>query len=299
MSGIYLATYSSGGVDWRRTAERLVRQAVETEWFKGVFNLNETFLNKDFCSRYADILHKRKGAGYWIWKPHIIQRCLSYMAEGDILFYLDSGCTINIHGQSRFRDYIEMLGDGKSGSLAFQLDQVEKWWSVRQVFEYFGVGTSSYIANSGQLVGGIFGIKKNYQGQSLIREVLTALSHDPLMFTDNYSSEAQIECFRQNRHDQSVFSIARKIMGSDILADETSHYIYGNEHSKKFPFWATRIKPDSLTYKSLSGVSHANKKVIPSSDLVCSLQDLSQALGILGLGIGRITEHRVTGGEER
>ena len=55
-----------------------------------------------------------------------------------------------------------------------------------------------------------------------------------------------------NRHDQSVFSIIRKIHGSILVREETffegTNGVYGGfgqTESLKYPFWATRIKNTS------------------------------------------------------
>ena len=67
--------------------------------------------------------------------------------------------------------------------------------------------------------------------------------HDnPILFTDDYNNNP---CNRgrdeyiETRHDQSVFSIIRKLYGSILLSEET-YFTFGSEHSLKFPFWATR-----------------------------------------------------------
>jgi hypothetical protein len=297
MSNIYLATYSSGGPEWAATRKRLAEQAAKTQWFNGIISADETFLDIDFRTRYANILCASKGAGYWVWKPYIVRQCLDFMERGDILFYIDAGCTINAHGMARFRDYLDIIRDGESGSLAFQMSQIEKWWTTRQIFDYFSIDRSSSIANTGQLIGGIFGLQKRYNTEVLIREILHVLVSDPLLFTDEYSQTGQLECFKQNRHDQSIFSIARKIMGTSSLTDETSSLVYGDGFSRQFPFWATRIKPTNPAYKVLSEDWRWDKRVMPSSDLVYGLNNINQALNPLGLGIGRTSTVQTDGKE--
>ena len=50
----------------------------------------------------------------------------------------------------------------------------------------------------------------------------------------------QKEFFRDNRHDQSILSVSRKIHGSLVLPEETWFESFGCENSLKYPFWATR-----------------------------------------------------------
>ena len=57
-----------------------------------------------------------------------------------------------------------------------------------------------------------------------------------MLFTDKYNNK-QEEYFKDNRHDQSIFSIIRKLYGSIVISDET----YKNQRYK-VPFIATRIR---------------------------------------------------------
>ena len=34
----------------------------------------------------------KKGHGYYIWKPYLIQKTMNKMNDGDILLYSDAGC---------------------------------------------------------------------------------------------------------------------------------------------------------------------------------------------------------------
>lgn len=64
---------------------------------------------------------------------------------------------------------------------------------------------------------------------------------NPLLFTDYYNINQQ-NYFIDNRHDQSIFSILRKIYGSIILNDETWFQPFGDTYSLKFPFWGDKKK---------------------------------------------------------
>jgi hypothetical protein len=49
--------------------------------------------------------------------------------------------------------------------------------------------------------------------------------------------------FKENRHEQSLFSLLRKIHGSVIIdGDESWMQPFGKGESLKYPFWASRIK---------------------------------------------------------
>ena len=64
--------------------------------------------------------------------------------------------------------------------------------------------------------------------------------NDNKLVTDYYNN-TQHEYFRDHRHDQSILSVVRKILGSEVIPnDETYFKPFGNEESWKYPFWATR-----------------------------------------------------------
>lgn len=57
-------------------------------------------LPDDFQRTHRDILQAPRGAGYWLWKPWAIHRCLHEAAPGDLVMYLDTGILIRrpLHG---------------------------------------------------------------------------------------------------------------------------------------------------------------------------------------------------------
>jgi hypothetical protein len=84
-------------------------------------------------------------------------------------------------------------------------------------------------------------IQKNDHAMKTIDLFLKALEDDPLMFSDHYNNKQQEQYFRDNRHDQSISSLIRKIHGSVVIdGDESWMPPFGKGESLKYPFWATR-----------------------------------------------------------
>jgi hypothetical protein len=82
-------------------------------------------------------------------------------------------------------------------------------------------------------------IKKNPNSIKLINLWNQVLYDNPLLFTDYYNKNQNLY-FRDNRHDQSVFSVIRKMHNPILLNDETWFVQFGSTESLKYPFWATR-----------------------------------------------------------
>lgn len=239
---IHLITY--GNEKYQKAKERLYKEAENTGWFDTITLYGPEDLDDQFKTEFKNILSMRKGAGYWIWKSYIIKRKLKDINDNDILIYLDAGCSINKKGRDRFYQYIEMLNKSDEAIISFQMPLLEKTWTTKDIFSYFNINLDSEVANSGQIIGGIRIMKKCNKLIKLIELESKVYHENPLLVTDHYNGK-QEGYFIDNRHEQSIFSIIRKIHGSILLEDETwfnGSNQFGRGKSLKYPFWATRKK---------------------------------------------------------
>ena len=86
-------------------------------------------------------------------------------------------------------------------------------------------------------------MKKNEHLLKIIDLLMKALEYDALMYTDYYNRGPQHPGFKENRHEQSIFSLLRKIHGSVVIdGDESWMQPFGQGESLKYPFWATRSR---------------------------------------------------------
>ena len=239
---IHLITY--GDNKYSKSKQRLYNQAYNTGWFdtmRQVSLYGPEDLDNDFTDKFKNILQHDRGGGYWIWKPYIIKKHLDKIKENDILIYLDSGCTINPHGKERLNEYIEMLNQSDEGCISFQMDHRENIYTIKEIFQHFNIEQDGILANTGQLIGSIQIIKKNLNSIKLVNLWNETLYDNNLLFTDYYN-KTQNSYFKDNRHDQSIFSIIRKMYNPILLKDETYFATgFGGEESLKYPFWTTRI----------------------------------------------------------
>nr|VFJ75063.1 MAG: hypothetical protein BECKFW1821C_GA0114237_106813 [Candidatus Kentron sp. FW] len=242
---IHFVTYGNG--IYANALKRIKKEAEDFEVFDHIhvykpsgFSLyGKNRLSRQFSRRFRGILKMPRGAGYWIWKPCIIAEVLGKMADGDYLVYADAGCEINSRGIDRFREYIQLLDSSEYGCLSFRMEHLpERCWTKRDVFDYFHVGIDSDIAGSGQLIGGVILFKKCRHAVMLIDKWLSTLYDDPVLFTDHCYSEDHHGEFVEHRHDQSIFSIIRKLHGSVVIPDETFYEDWS--HGAGAPFLAKR-----------------------------------------------------------
>lgn len=234
-----------GDEKYRKCKEQLVSEAYSFGVFESATAYGSGDLTKEFREEFKDTLKKPRGVGYWIWKYDIMKQEFDKMNYGDILVYLDAGCCINIEGKARFNEYLRMLCTGEYGTISFKYNdkwRPEKHWTTKQLFNKLNVKDSE--KNIGQLYAGVIILQKCESTISLLDEFYRLLKDDSNLFTDYYNKTDQDSCFKENRHDQSVFSLLRKKYGTIMLSDEAK-FLDGTKEAevfktKKYPFWALR-----------------------------------------------------------
>jgi hypothetical protein len=236
---IHLITYANDVYVNAQT--RLYNEAVATKWFDTITNYGPNDLDADFNEKFKNILQCNRGGGYWIWKPYIIKKRLDQIQDNEILIYLDAGCTINPYGKNKLNEYIEMLNQSDAGIFSFQTGHIDKLWSIKEIFQHFNVDSDGEIANSGQNIATIQIIKKNANSIKLVNLWNDTLYANPILFTDHYNN-TQESYFKDNRHDQSIFSVITKMHNTITLPDQTFFVPFGNAESLEYPFWATRFR---------------------------------------------------------
>ena len=236
---IHLITY--GNYKCENTKKRLIDEAKKSGWFNTITSYGPEDLDTDFKEKFKDILKLPRIAGYGIWRPYIINKKLKEINNDDILIYLDAGCTINNKGKKRFFEYIKMLNNNNC-IISFNMPGLlEKYYTTKEIFSYFNINMENEIANTGQILDGILIMKKNSKMIQINNIWLKVVYDNPLLFTDYYNKK-QASYFKDNRHEQSIFSIIRKMHNPLLIKDETYFKLFGNEQSLNYPFWATRKK---------------------------------------------------------
>ncbi len=233
----FFITYGDNQYSIQR--KRLSYQAKKFNIFHKVFSYKKSSLDIQFKKRFNELLKKPKGSGYWIWKSQIILQTLEKMEMNDILIYIDSGSTLNIMGKKRLVEYFEMLDKSNESLFLFKMPNIlEKHWTTRQVFDYFGVRNDKKITHTVQHLGGVLLVKNTKKSKTFFQEFQNIVDKDNELITDFYS-EDQDEYFNVCRHDQSILSVMGKIYGCLSINDE-SYYFENPEDQYKWPILTVR-----------------------------------------------------------
>lgn len=252
MSKVHLVTFGCNH-NFKKSRQRLVKQAEETGWFDNIFEYTPESLahyNKTFSGR---------GAGYWWWKSAIQQDVINQIEENDILVYIDAGFYINKFAKKEFDNYLEIVNKN-SGFLASHTSSVAKQWTKRDLFKLLDCDNPENT-ESEQIEAGLVFYRKNHLSVKFLKEfhqmsmIEHAINDDP-SFNENY------EGFVEHRHDQSIFSL----LVNKIYKNENIDLIYYQPYYDKditflrncivtndfsgvenltYPFYTTRIN-DSL-----------------------------------------------------
>ncbi len=251
---------SFGNDMYEYSKNRIKREAIKINTFKTITLYSPEDYDNIFKNKFENILNKEKGGGFWLWKVYFIKKRLEEIKDNDFLIYCDCGCTINPNNlaKERYYQYLDMLNDSKYGIISFKLKKnlednecLEKYWSIKEIFEYFNLSLESNIANSHQYVGGILIMQKKPHLTNIINQIFELLDYDQNLITDYYNDKDQYPFFCDARHDQSIWSIVRKIFGSIVIELDETYYNsvienngkqdWTNPLCLKYPFWATRL----------------------------------------------------------
>jgi uncharacterized protein YndB with AHSA1/START domain len=189
-----------------------------------------------FYSLHQAILDLKRGAGYWLWKPFIIEETLKEMEDGDVVIYSDAG--------------IEIIGDlsplidlclQKRGILLFagHYDDVGApgpnqcyKWTKRDCFVLMGCDEARYY--QGQMLDASFMVlAKTERSVAFIREWIHYCTQGQIL-TDlpNRCGLPNLAGFIEHRHDQSILSILAIREGVEFFRHPSQH---GN-HLKDEPY---------------------------------------------------------------
>ena len=221
----------------RFSVDRIMARAKASGYFDVVLGFSDADLDKQFWARHKKfILSHPRGFGYWLWRPQLVLQLLAKINNGDIVVWADAGCTINTSpaAKQRMADYIDIVKKSPSGILSFQIKQLEKHWTKNDLL--LTMRASEKIKNSGQLLGGVWLLKKCAPSMAVVRAWRRVAASDYHLIDDSPSHSKNHVGFREHRHDQSIFSILRKMHGTAILPNETD-----KDNDKDKPIIASKL----------------------------------------------------------
>lgn len=218
----YFFTY--GDHRFIKSRERIVTEANQTGLFDECFFYSNLLLPDDDFNKlkqenkqFSRIASSKRGGGYWLWKPFILYKSLLLIEEGDTIIYSDAGSTIidsNKFPIDKFENLILEVENSKEGVLGCRNPYIEKDWTKGDVFEYFNVYSDINFTHSRQFSSGRLHIaRKCERSLKIYLDWWLTATKRPDLFDDSPSMKPNLSGFKENRHDQSVWSLICKKHG--------------------------------------------------------------------------------------
>jgi hypothetical protein len=210
-------TFGGGGNNYIEAGERLIKQAQNLELFDNSTLYTDEWLKNDleYWTQHKDYFeneNNKLGYGYWIWKSYIIKKTMEKLNDGDVLLYLDCGCEIDIKKKSAISEFFEKVKNeliiytpASYGSI-YSFKECE--YTKMDLFIEMDMLEARYLFEEQRQAGAImfFVCEKT---RDLVDEwyKLTCNYHN---IDDTPSMKKNFHCFKEHRHDQSVFSLLTK-----------------------------------------------------------------------------------------
>ncbi|MBD1173957.1 hypothetical protein IDH32_01040 [Pelagibacterales bacterium SAG-MED01] len=220
-----ITLFAFASQDLYRSANRLKEQAQSSNYYDEIKVLSPKNFDDEMVKKFDLIkdVGKKRGYGYWFWKPIFLMKIMKEVNFGDIIHYIDVGCHIQ-NKNSKFYEYLDLLIKSENFILPFQyhLDNTEFpkdiLFSKREEFKYtkadlldnFEFLNNKNITHSPQFWAGSFFIKKQEETENFIREWIEVFDKKFNLIDDSDSVLSNLKGFINNRHDQSVFSLLCK-----------------------------------------------------------------------------------------
>jgi len=162
----------------------------------------------------SPLMKYKYGGGYWAWKPAIIYETLQSHEDGDIVVYVDAGCTLNKSSEwdlmfKLMEEYdticfhydANMPVWEKFGNTSTQIKYWTKMNSLAFLNNYFN---DKEYQNALKVMGGILFFKK--KDNNLLKRWLDIVLHYPEVILDPSADEEQPVGFAKHKHDQSILT---------------------------------------------------------------------------------------------
>ncbi len=240
---VKLISFADGAFTNRKAV--FEKQAEAMRLFSAIEIHNRESLDPDYLRRHENFMVRNsKGFGFYIWKSQVVLQSIKESRDFDFLCWLDAGFTLNPNGKTRLIEYLEMAQDSAFKMLSFFNIYTEYTWTKADLAKRLGVHNNPGVMNSSQLSSGFFIIAPTKSNCKLIEDWANISIESNYHYSNNQPSEyPNHKEFIEHRHDQSIFSLLRKIRGTSSTFYEVQSY-QGNfdRYKDQLPVWATRSK---------------------------------------------------------
>lgn len=244
---IHFITFAN--TDSNFSTERIAFEAKKMNIFDSIKVYSENDFDDDFNQTNGKYIQKyKRGYGYWSWKPYIIKHELEQINDDDVIVYADCGCMFVYQNIIELKKWIDIVHNSESGILSPSAGPyLEHEWTRMDLYDYvnktYNKNGENIFENTIQIGAGILTICKKTKSVNFVNDWYDVMTRHFELCTDDKSSIPNHPNFKENRHDQSVFSLLAKIYKIELIESEN-----GILNKSISPIIATRCKNDKNTW---------------------------------------------------
>ncbi len=206
-----------------------------------IFLYNKNHIDEDFYSKNKEILDRKRGSGYWLWKPYFILKTLKSVPENSIVVYSDAGSFVE-------NDLTHLLEKLKSGIIAFRGGHKNEGYFKKDSLVLMGLDKSWDIIRKKQHIQATnLVFRNNKKTRDFVGKWLL-FAQDSRILTDSVTTQGEeYPGFIGHRHDQSILNLLCyenpfcQVLGADI---ESQYFLQHRrrQYDSYFSLWGLKYK---------------------------------------------------------
>ena len=197
--------------DLKKSAERLSSQANDSKFYDEINIITPDKIDNVLKSKIKNLfsIGKKRGFGYWIWKPYLLKKIFDKINYGDIVNYLDIGCHLIKKNSLKFNQYLEFIKQDENWILPFQYhsnldynvknisfpNRDERKYTKGDLLEYFNFYYDTKKTDTPQFWAGCFFIKKTNESIKFLDEWLSIFDKNFQLIDDTPSIKKKFKRF--------------------------------------------------------------------------------------------------------
>lgn len=189
-----------GDTGYEAAKAKIVQEAKRTGEFEEIHAYGREDLSDELLA--SDIIKIKRGGGLWSWKPDVILSTMEKHQKGDALVYCDAGCSLYPSREwSKIWKRLE-----NHDIIAQRIFQRTSDWTRREIIEYFSTNKKGWLSKC-QYSATIIIIISDFTLQ-FVREWRDLMIEHPHFAMDvpDEKIKEQMPGFKENRHDQAIYS---------------------------------------------------------------------------------------------
>lgn len=242
----YLVTFASAAFQAaQRRQARTARQAGSID--KVVHWSADSWAQQEFFRRHHDVAGRRRGVGYWLWKPFIILDLLKNVTDDDVVIYWDVG-----RGRGyKFRtavgplvDWVRAADNGFLPGAYIPQRGPNSRWTKRDCFVLMNCDEKKYWDHC-QIQATFSVWRRTEKSLAFLQEWLDCCCDTRLITDDpNTCGLPNLAGFAEHRHDQSI--LTNLVLKHEIACYGSPYDAFHSDVQKDINFLIARIRNDRM-----------------------------------------------------